>query len=665
MSANDLAGAPRLNAVFFGQGEQETPGYTAVTISRATFRQVLADGKTPYAMTNLEDAMATAASGAAAGLLSSRLTYRGQLTVASRRIDSTPVLLAGRRTKLPSVHLHGAYAFQEHTLSADYWVLADSAHPLLLKTVMGTDVFQMIRIDFPAPPARREEQELGMNCRLELPGIYSAFNSAELEPASEPALTGVATLLQRHVDWSFTIEGHTDSIGTAASNAKLSTARSEAVRTALVRATALRRRALPPRVLARPARGNRMRPSRVARGPVASSSLASAIAPTDRLSVCSTDLLLVFSWRIYEEVDHSSGVRSDRLGGRGSLAFALAGCQRTAPSSQGGERATVASGDAMSTLASGAAMPTLPARPDPCGWVPADSVSALVGPLVGPPKRGSHYDDPSPDEKGYACVYTLVARPEDIPTGEPSTVAIELRLDDAAVQEAGYRAGGALTATLAKQLNGGKPVAADTMGLHQDGWDYQSSVPDGFLGRIGHLGVFVGMRVLPALEPSRVKRLAALVRDHVPDEPFASYRPQHEGGDPCKLITRPEAEAVLGKLVYPPFRSTEEMPLADPGGAGCSYYVGQHRVFTVKPELEMGRQLFKVAAGTSQFFGSAAHLPNRAADTLDGVWDQAAEGTDGTLYFLKGDKMLTVIYRTSNVGIPDALKLVNIALGRI
>ena len=107
------------------------------------------------------------------------------------------------------------------------------------------------------------------------------------------------------------------------------------------------------------------------------------------------------------------------------------------------------------------------------------------------------------------------------------------------------------------------------------------------------------------------------------------------------------------------------MPLADPGGAGCSYYMGQHRVFTVKPEREMGRQLFKVASGASQFFGSAAHTPNHSADTLEGIWDQASEGTDGTLYFLKGDKMLTVIYRTSNVGLPDALKLVNIALGRI
>jgi hypothetical protein len=88
-------------------------------------------------------------------------------------------------------------------------------------------------------------------------------------------------------------------------------------------------------------------------------------------------------------------------------------------------------------------------------------------------------------------------------------------------------------------------------------------------------------------------------------------------------------------------------------------------VFTVKPELEMGRQLFKVVAGTGQLFESAAHVPNHAADTLDGICDQASEGADGTLHFLKGDKMLTVAYRTSSVGLPDALKLVNVVLGRI
>jgi hypothetical protein len=348
-----------------------------------------------------------------------------------------------------------------------------------------------------------------------------------------------------------------------------------------------------------------------------------------------------------------------------SLCLVAGACTRGAEASAASGGASVASGDAESTTANSAGVPTLPAHPDPCGWVTAESVSALIGPLAGPPKRGANYEDPSPDEKGYACVYTLAPRSGDIPTGEPNTVAVELRLDDATAQEAGFRAGDGLAAGLAKQLNGGKAVAVDTMARHEGGWDYENDVVDQFIGRIGHLGVFVGMKVLPRIESSQIRRLAALVRDHVPDKPFASSRSQNEDGDPCKFIMRSEAEAVLGRLAYPPFRSTDEQPLADPGGAGCSYYAGNHRVFTIKPELEMGRQLFKVTAGASQLFGSAAHLPNHSADTLDGAWDQAAEGVDGTLYFLKGDKMLTVVYRTSNVNMPDALKLATVALKRL
>src|SRR5918912_666900 len=85
-----------------------------------------------------------------------------------------------------------------------------------------------------------------------------------------------------------------------------------------------------------------------------------------------------------------------------------------------------------------------------------------------------------------ACVYTLAPRPGDSApgaTGEPNTVSVELRVDDATAQESGFRAGDALAAGLAKQLNGGKPVAVDTTVRRQDGWDYQNALPDEFLGR--------------------------------------------------------------------------------------------------------------------------------------------------------------------------------------
>jgi outer membrane protein OmpA-like peptidoglycan-associated protein len=99
--------------------------------------------------------------------------------------------------------------------------------------VDGTDVLQTIRIDLPTKDAAIE-RELATACRAELPGIYFAFNSAALDPASEPALSEMSKLLAKHTDWTLAIEGHTDNIGGNAFNQTLSTQRADAVRSALV-----------------------------------------------------------------------------------------------------------------------------------------------------------------------------------------------------------------------------------------------------------------------------------------------------------------------------------------------------------------------------------------------------------------------------------------------
>jgi OOP family OmpA-OmpF porin len=77
------------------------------------------------------------------------------------------------------------------------------------------------------------ERELDTVCRIELPGVYFAFNSAQIDPASDRSLAALARMLAEHRDWVMTVEGHTDSIGTAAANQKLSQRRAEAVRARL------------------------------------------------------------------------------------------------------------------------------------------------------------------------------------------------------------------------------------------------------------------------------------------------------------------------------------------------------------------------------------------------------------------------------------------------
>ncbi|HET7584387.1 MAG TPA: OmpA family protein [Gemmatimonadaceae bacterium] len=235
--ANDLAAAPRLNGVFRAKQQEETPGYTAFSLSRAAYNRVRAERSIPFAITSLDGgALANTLGGALpVDLTTSRVTLRGTLTMTTAAPEPMPMLLNGQRVTLPAIHLAGRFAMQELHENTNYWVLADSANPLILRMVTGEQVEQVVRIDFPDSMAMHTvEGMLESTCRAELPGVYFAFASARLEPASEPALARLAALLRQHADWTLDVEGHTDSIGDAAANRVLSTQRADAVRSALV-----------------------------------------------------------------------------------------------------------------------------------------------------------------------------------------------------------------------------------------------------------------------------------------------------------------------------------------------------------------------------------------------------------------------------------------------
>jgi outer membrane protein OmpA-like peptidoglycan-associated protein len=188
---------------------------------------------------------------------------------------------------VPALRLKGTFTKGLRRLEYEFWVLADSTHPLVLKTTVEKRVFQLVRVNFPvdwpegageelagadgggdltgrgggAPTGPGEgaggsgsglggggtgsgsglglggaaalERDLDAVCRIELPGVYFAFNSAQIDPASDRSLAALARMLAEHRDWVMTVEGHTDSIGTTAANQKLSQRRAESVRARL------------------------------------------------------------------------------------------------------------------------------------------------------------------------------------------------------------------------------------------------------------------------------------------------------------------------------------------------------------------------------------------------------------------------------------------------
>jgi outer membrane protein OmpA-like peptidoglycan-associated protein len=75
---------------------------------------------------------------------------------------------------------------------------------------------------------------LGAKGSVAIYGIYFDTGKADLKPESEPALKEIAALLAGNTDLTIFVVGHTDMVGDAAANMKLSQARAEAVVAALV-----------------------------------------------------------------------------------------------------------------------------------------------------------------------------------------------------------------------------------------------------------------------------------------------------------------------------------------------------------------------------------------------------------------------------------------------
>jgi hypothetical protein len=182
------------------------------------------------------------------------------------------------------------------------------------------------------------------------------------------------------------------------------------------------------------------------------------------------------------------------------------------------------------------------------------------------------------------------------------------------------------------------------------------------------MAVEIGLGTLE-VKPEKIEALAARVRDRVPDLPVAAEygypNPFGSNRNPCSLLTRAEAEAVMGKLAMEPYRSQRATPFAEESGSGCSYYRGKHRVLVLAPTWQDGRSNYGLAAGFTQKVTSATGVGDQSADTLEGPWDQASSALDGTFYFLKGDKMLELQYQIAGIDAAAATKLAKIAVGRL
>lgn len=375
----------------------------------------------------------------------------------------------------------------------------------------------------------------------------------------------------------------------------------------------------------------------------------------------------------------------------GTRAVAALAAALLASCDQGGSEAAPAhtAGDSRSTAATTAAPVRTADRPtDACGWIPKEEVEAIIGPLVGPPRRYEGdclypvpLDAESARRREAAKKMGELAKQmaerlgekyepiEDHRPTEPA-VLVGVGLEGTGIEQATFAAGEAIAASWAG--GGASPLKRETP-PPPEGWDeVRSSIAiglPGYWGRLGHVDVMVRPQAV-IIPREKLAALAAAVRDRVPDLPFAY--PTSGGGnagrhDPCSLVTAQEAEAVLGRLVVPPYRSHESTPLAESGGKSCTYLTEGHHALVLTPTWEYGGMTVEAIRSVGGLVSIVAPgLNDVGADTLDGDWEEAgSDRTTGQLYFLKGERLLELGYLLSSTDADGAVRLARIAMGRL
>ena len=197
-------------------------GFTWFMVSAAVLDQLKRQGQTT--VTYLGDPRST--------------TMRGTLTRVGPGTVPFPVLVDSRRLSVPAIRARGTVMGAQGPQEIEIVVLDQPASPWLLeiyRAVPGEQGGrrQVVRIGTGGEAAQMA-RTLETDCTVTTSDILFASGSAQLDPASSPAIAGIAQALKQHPDWQLKIVGHTDSIGTAASNLDLSRRRADRVRQALI-----------------------------------------------------------------------------------------------------------------------------------------------------------------------------------------------------------------------------------------------------------------------------------------------------------------------------------------------------------------------------------------------------------------------------------------------
>ncbi len=233
--SQDLVKANKINSVFQEGDPAMFPG-TTMGLSTASFNQLKSTGKTALVLGTVSNYGEVESLPALLDVASGRKYFRGALELVGTVTTPISIKLNGKSVIVQTIHAKGKFTVADDSVDVEMWLLDDPTNPVGIRSRQGRSLWQTIRIDYPTaqPQTSVLQQALASGaCRAELNGIYFDFGQATLLPQSAPALKAVADLMVKNPSWNLRIEGHTDSVGTAAYNLDLSKRRAAAVSSVL------------------------------------------------------------------------------------------------------------------------------------------------------------------------------------------------------------------------------------------------------------------------------------------------------------------------------------------------------------------------------------------------------------------------------------------------
>jgi len=199
------------------------PGSTSLGISSAVLQELRSNGRAPLTLIYSENL--------------DRIDCNLTTTAVDTRV---PLIVEDRIFDVPTVQARVNCASGNRTGTGQFIVANDVNNPVLIESTLNFSREQRPRTNRVTRVVAGLGLQAEMRHALETLGTYDVygllfdFDSAQLRPETAQLVREIATMLQQNPNWTILIAGHTDSIGGAEYNMRLSERRAESVKQALI-----------------------------------------------------------------------------------------------------------------------------------------------------------------------------------------------------------------------------------------------------------------------------------------------------------------------------------------------------------------------------------------------------------------------------------------------